>query len=261
MSSRETITAGGDRITYVGHATVLFELAGQRLLTDPVLRSNLLLVIRRQAAPPKEDVSQGIDAVLISHLHADHLDFPSLRKVGKDTLVIAPRGAGRTLARRGFHNLVELDPGEFTTVGAVEVRATEASHEGRRWKMGPPVEALGYEVRGHGHRLYFAGDTDLFEGMQQMAGSLDVALLPVSGWGPRIRSGHLDPRRAAQAAAILQPRLAVPIHWGTLLRADLARRRPDVLIEPARAFAARVYELAPHVETRVLAPGGTLSLH
>jgi L-ascorbate metabolism protein UlaG (beta-lactamase superfamily) len=250
-----------DRITYVGHATTLIELAGVRLLTDPVLRSRLLLLIRRHGATPASEISQAIDAVLISHLHADHLDFPSLRRLGRQMPVIVPSGGGRGLARRGFRNVVELDPGESTSVGPVEVRATPAAHEGRRWKAGRHVDAVGYLMHGGGRRLYFAGDTDLFEGMRDLAGSLDVALLPVAGWGPNIRVGHLDPDRAAQAAAILRPRIAVPIHWGTLLRADLARRWPDVLTAPPREFASRVAELAPSVDARVLAPGETLSLH
>jgi L-ascorbate metabolism protein UlaG (beta-lactamase superfamily) len=259
MSPRASAASEG-RITYVGHATVLFELAGSRLLTDPVLRSRLLLVIRRQAAPPGPDVSERIDAVLISHLHADHLDFPSLRRVGGGTLVLVPRGGGRTVARRGFRNVVELDPGDSTTVGSVEVRATPAAHEGRRWKTGPHVDALGYELRGGGRHFYFAGDTDLFEDMRELAGTLDVALLPVAGWGPSLHSGHLDPRRAAQAAAIMRPGIAVPIHWGTLLRAGLGRRRPELLTDPPRQFERHLAELAPGVEARVLAPGEALSL-
>jgi L-ascorbate metabolism protein UlaG (beta-lactamase superfamily) len=239
---------------------VLIELAGARLLSDPMLRSRLLLVIRRHGPMPAEEVGVDLDAVLISHLHPDHLDFPSLRRLGRDSRVIVPAGGGRALARRGFRDVVELEPGEATRTGAVEVRATLAAHEGRRYKIGPHVEALGYELRGGDRRVYFAGDTDLFPGMRELAGGLDLALLPVAGWGPRMPSGHLDPRRAAEAAAILRPRIAVPIHWGTLLRLDLARRLPGLLSDPPLEFVAQLAELAPEVQARVLDPGGSLEL-
>ena len=250
-----------DRVTYVGHATVLVELAGTRLLTDPVLRTRLLFVIRRFSPAPDPGVSTDLDAVLISHLHPDHLDFPSLRQVDRDTRVVVPAGASRLLARRGFWNVVELEPGETARVGQVTIRATPAEHEGRRYKVGRAVQALGYDLEGGGRRLYFAGDTDLFGGMSDLAGGLDVALLPIAGWGPRLHSGHLDPRRAAEAAAIMQPRIAVPIHWGTLLRVGLNRTRPELLTDPPREFEAQLAELAPDVKARVLDPCEALMLN
>jgi L-ascorbate metabolism protein UlaG (beta-lactamase superfamily) len=85
-----------------------------------------------------------------------------------------------------------------------------------------------------------------------------VALLPVWGWGPRVGPGHLDPDRAAQAAALLRPRVAVPVHWGTLASPGVWWRGDPA--EPARRFAARVAELAPGTLVRVLAPGGRLEL-
>ena len=248
-----------DQITYVGHATVLVELAGARVLTDPVLRSRLLLIIRRHGTLPADEVGTSLDAVLISHLHGDHLDFPSLRRLGPSTRIIAPFGAARTLARRGFRNVVELKPGESTRAG-VEISATPAIHDGRRYRVGPQVAALGYVLDGGSRRIYFAGDTELFPEMGELSDGLELTLLPVSGWGPRMSSGHLDPGRAAEAAAILRPRIAVPIHWGTLLRFDLAWRRPTQLTEPPLEFAAQVAELAPDVEVRVLDPGGSLEL-
>jgi len=103
--------------------------------------------------------------------------------------------------------------------------------------------------------VYFAGDTDLFDGMAEL-GPIDVALLPVSGWGPRLPAGHLDPRGAAEALRLLRPRIAVPIHWGTF-RAPFGARPDD---RPAREFAQAAAELAPEVEVRVLAIGETLAL-
>ncbi len=246
------------RITYVGHATVLLEIGATRLLTDPVLGARLLH-IRRHAPPPAPEVTAAIDAVLISHLHHDHLDFASLRRLGKRTPIIAPAGAGRTLRRRGYRAVTELAVGETATVGAAAITATPARHEGRRLKLGPAVDAVGFAIAGAGRRLYFAGDTDLFDEMAAL-GELDVAMLPIAGWGPRVGKGHLDPRSAARAAALLRPRIAVPIHWGTLLRIGLTERVEELLERPARRFVAELAAAAPQVEAAVLEPGEALEL-
>ena len=190
-----------DRITYVGHATALLELDGVRVLTDPMLRPRLLRVIVRHSPAPDPEIAKRIDAVLISHLHHDHLDFASLRRIGLGVRVIAPPGGGRVIRRRGFENVIELAAGETTLVRGVEVRATDAIHDGRRHKIGPRVDAIGYLLRTPARTVYFAGDTDLFEGMDELAGNLDAALLPIGGWGTKVGAGHLDPGRAAVAAA------------------------------------------------------------
>jgi L-ascorbate metabolism protein UlaG (beta-lactamase superfamily) len=256
------LTAAGPdlRITFVGHATVLVELGGVRLLTDPVLRSRFLH-IKRVAPPPAEAVARDIDAVLISHLHPDHLDFPSLRKIGRDVRVIAPAGGGWMLRARGVRNLTELAPRDATEVGGVEIAAVRAAHDGRRYPVGPAVDALCLDIRAPGRRVFFAGDTELFPEMRDLAGGLDVALLPIAGWGTRVGGkGHLDARSAAEAAAILQPRVAVPIHWGALLRGGLERTQPELLSDPPREFEAQLAELAPGVEAGILAPGESLEL-
>ena len=250
-----------DRVTYVGHGTVLIELGGKRVLTDPVLRPRMLGVIHRHGPVPGGEVTEGIDAVLLSHLHHDHVDFPSLKRLGRAVPVAVPPGAARTVRRRGFTNVVELGPGERAELGGVEVAGTRAVHEGRRFKIGPRVEAVGYEIAAGGPRVYFAGDTELFEEMAAMAGRIDVALLPIAGWGPRLEGkGHLTPRTAAEAAALIRPRVAVPIHWGTMLRFDLRRKAEEFLGGPVRAFAAAMAELAPDIELRVLQPGESLEL-
>ncbi len=142
-------------------------------------------------------------------------------------------------------------------VGGVTVRATYAEHESRRL-FGKDAPAVGYLVDGSS-RVYFAGDTDLFDDMHALAPDLDVALLPVAGWGPRLPAGHLDPRGAAEALARLRPRVAVPIHWGTYRRIGLDRR-PEALRAPAESFARFARELAPDVDVRVLQVGDTLEL-
>jgi L-ascorbate metabolism protein UlaG (beta-lactamase superfamily) len=107
--------------------------------------------------------------------------------------------------------------------------------------------------------VYFAGDTDLFDGMAGLASDLDVALVPIAGWGPRVPAGHLDPVRAAEAVRRLKPRVAIPIHWGTYRRFDL-RADAVSLWEPAHAFARQVAKVAPGVDVSILSPGGTLEI-
>ncbi len=96
--------------------------------------------------------------------------------------------------------------------------------------------------------------------MDELAGHIDVALLPIAGWGPKLGPGHLNPRSAAEAAARIRPRVVIPIHWGTLIRRDMVGRAPEFLGEPPRRFAAQLKELAPAVAISVLEPGESLEL-
>ena len=246
------------RLTWVGHATVLVEMDGVRLLTDPVVRGRLVH-LRRHAPPVAPEVVTAIDAVLISHMHSDHLDLPSLRRLPRGARVVGPRGSGRILRRLGFAGVTELAPGQRTTIGGVGVTAVPATHDGRRWPLGRAAGAVGFVLDG-AQRIYFAGDTDIYEAMAELAGGLDVALLPVWGWGPSLGPGHMDPEAAARAARLLQPRIAVPIHWGTLFPVGLARRRGELLVDPPHDFARHVAQLAPDVHVEILAPGGRLEL-
>jgi L-ascorbate metabolism protein UlaG (beta-lactamase superfamily) len=139
-------------------------------------------------------------------------------------------------------------------VAHVVVIATPAKHHGGRRPFGPRGKPLGF-VTAAEHSVYFAGDTDLFAEMEKIA-NVDVALLPVAGWGPKLGPGHLDPTRATEAAALVRPRVAVPIHWGTYYRG-----RPGAWVsEPPRAFAALMSKRNPEVEVRVLEPGGSFEL-
>jgi L-ascorbate metabolism protein UlaG (beta-lactamase superfamily) len=235
------------RVTYLGHSTTLVELDGVRLLTDPLLRRRVLHLRRSSTAAEPGSV----DAVLISHGHQDHLDLPSLDRLPRDTPVVIPRGLGPLVRARGFADVHEVDEGDEIELRGVSVRATHADHPGRALP-GRSTATVGYAVLGSA-RVFFAGDTGLFEGMDGLVPDLDVALLPIWGWGPTIGPGHLDPRAAAEALTMLRPRLAVPIHWGTL-RPFYRTARAGFLREPADAFVQAARELAPDVEVRVLAP-------
>jgi L-ascorbate metabolism protein UlaG (beta-lactamase superfamily) len=244
------------RITWIGHSTVLLELDGVRLLTDPLLRRQLFHV-RRVASGPDTSGLGDLDAVLVSHVHYDHLDLRSLRRLGGTPRFVVPAGAGAVLRGRGLGRVEEVDAGDTVDVGAVTVRATHAEHEASR-AFGGTVPAVGFVIEGS-RSVYFAGDTDVFDAMSDLAANLDVALLPVAGWGPRIPEGHLDPLRAAKALRLLRPRVAVPVHWGTYLRLGMPRD-PAILREPAESFVRHARELAPEVDVLVLPVGGRLEL-
>jgi L-ascorbate metabolism protein UlaG (beta-lactamase superfamily) len=244
-------------VVYVGHSTVLVELGGVRLLTDPLLRRRVGH-LRRQS-PVDVDSLRSPDAVLISHAHRDHLDLPSLRRLDRAVTAVVPRGLRSLVEGLGFERVVEVDAGESVSFGPVEVRATHAEHDERRRPAGRRAPALGYAISGS-RRIYFAGDTALFQAMDGLVPDLDLALLPIWGWGPTLGRGeHLDPASAAQALSLLRPRMAVPIHWGTYrpLHHGL-RREPDFLREPAEAFIREAASVAPEVEVRILKPGGRL---
>ena len=257
MMQRSTPTM--DRLTYIGHASALLRLDGVAILTDPMLRG-WLGPLRRQGPAPDPRVAELADLVLISHLHRDHLDLPSLRRVPSTTPVVAPRGASRWVDRAGTEQVEEMGVGETLTIGEVELTAVRARHDGYRDRhRGTPIEPLGYLIRRGGLTVYFAGDTDLFPEMSEL-GQVDVALLPVWGGGPSVGEGHLDPERAVRALELIRPRLAVPIHWGTFYPAGLRRLVPGPLTEPPREFARLASRSAPEVEVRVVEPGDETSL-
>jgi L-ascorbate metabolism protein UlaG (beta-lactamase superfamily) len=239
-------------LTWFGHSTLLVELDGVRVLTDPVLRKRVLHLRRREA------VSAGalgrVDAIIVSHGHWDHFDVGSLQIVGRSVRVVVPAGLGGVLRRRGWSDVLEVNAGERVAVGEVAVDATPATHGKARRLFAWRSAALGYVLSGS-QRVYFAGDTDLFPGMAELA-PLDLALLPVSGWGPRLPTGHLDPRRAAEALTLLRPRVAVPIHWGTFT--PWRTRAGDR--SPAQAFADAAAERAPDVEVVVPRLGEPIEL-
>jgi len=232
---------------------VLLELDGLRVLTDPVLGSRVAH-LRRQGPAPSADVADRLDVVLISHLHNDHADRRSLRRVSPETPALAPPGAGRFLESCGLTAVSELAPGESIRIGKVEITAVEAEHGLGRAPRSRRAEAVGFHLSGS-RRVYFAGDTDLFEGMAALDDKLDLALLPVWGWGPNLGPGHLNPERAARAAAMLSPRIAVPIHWGTFFPLGLAPLLPRRLSAPPHEFASWCEKLAPRVAVRILLPG------
>lgn len=245
-------------ITWWGHATCTVEDSGLRVLTDPLFARRLAHLRRRRGALPPPEAAVA-DAVLLSHLHADHLHLPSLARIAPGTRVLLPRGARRQvpgLARRLSHlRLVEVVPGDEVRLRDLVVRVVTARHDGRRLPLGPhAAPALGFVVRGEA-RTYFAGDTGLFDSMAEEVGEVDVALLPVGGWGPNLGHGHLDPARAALALARIAPRSAVPVHYGTYWPIGMDAVRPHEFHTPGEEFVRQAARMAPEVAVHRLGHG------
>ena len=162
------------------------------------------------------------------------------------------------MVRRSTREVIEVSPGEALELAGIRIHAVPAVHDGRRSPLSRPTEAVGYVIEAQ-RRVYFAGDTARFDEMAELA-DLDAALLPIWGWGPRLGPGHMDPDQAAEAVALMRPRLVVPIHWGTFRPIGPAARDMRLRSDPARRFAARVAQAAPGVVVRVLAPGESMTL-
>ena len=255
---------------FLGHSTVRVEIAGRTVLTDPVL-TRRIGPLRRVVPVPDPDTWAGVDLVLISHLHGDHLHLPSLRLLGTDTRIVVPRGAGDWLRRRGFAHVAEIGAGETLSDGDLRITGIRAEHSGHRFgprlTHGPDTDAVGHLLEGGGSTVYVSGDTALHDSMPLLGDrAVDVALLPVWGWGPNLGPGHLDPVEAAEAVALIRPRIAVPVHWGTLTvpgigpRSPLGARMRRLLVEPPRRFAAAVAERALATTVLVTEPGASVAL-
>jgi L-ascorbate metabolism protein UlaG (beta-lactamase superfamily) len=247
--------AGMDaNLVYLGHSTILAALPGMTVLTDPVIRPWIGPLRRTAQCPVPDRADLEADAIIVSHGHHDHLDLPSLRSLAGKSPIIVPAPLGRMVSRRGVTNVVEIRAGETIRVGKGTITAVPAYHSNMRMPFGPAADALGFVLAAGSLRVYFAGDTDLFPGMADLR-PLNVALLPVWGWGPMLGAGHLNPERAAAAVELLSPSLAIPIHWGSYWPAGMSRVAPGRLHAPPLEFRDAVVRLGLATRVEILGPG------
>ena len=258
-------------VTWAGHASLLIQLNGLNLLTDPIWSERASPVSwagpRRWVAPgiAFEDVPP-LDVVLLSHNHYDHLDDQTVRRLARthpQATWIVPLGLASFVQKRGAPGaVVELDWWQESSIKAVRIAATPAQHFSSRG-IGDRGDTLwcGFSLSGaNGRRVYFAGDTGYhpeFRTIGERYGPFDVALLPIGAYEPRwfMRYLHMNPEEAVAAFRALNARLMVPIHWGTFKLTDEAMDEP-----PIRARAAWDAAGLPPSGYRQLAHGETLTL-
>ena len=246
-------------LTWWGHSTSTWLDQSTSVLFDPVLTARLGHLRRvRGAAPPP--AAAHADLVLISHLHADHMHLPSLRLVTPSAVLITPAGSRRLLTpitARG-QEVREVEPGDLVEVAGLRVCVLAADHDGRRYPGSPHRgPALGYLVEGS-LRCWYPGDTGPDFADPDVA-HIDIALVPVGGWGPNLGRGHLDARQAAEAVRRVPSDCAVPVHWGTWWPIGLPQRRALIDL-PATAFAHHVARLAPATKVHLLQHGQSVTL-
>jgi L-ascorbate metabolism protein UlaG (beta-lactamase superfamily) len=218
--------ATGLRVTWLGHSTLLIEIDGKRILTDPVWgeRASPLAWLgpRRWYAPPLPlDELPQVDAVLISHDHYDHLDHPTILALrDRKALFVAPLGVGAHLAYWGVpeERIVELDWWERTEVSGLEIVCTPSRHASGRTLVDQDATLwAGYALIGAQHRAYFSGDTGLFPAMDDIGrelGPFDVTMIESGAYGSAWPDWHLGPEQAVTAHRMVRGELLVPIHWG-----------------------------------------------
>jgi L-ascorbate metabolism protein UlaG (beta-lactamase superfamily) len=241
------------KVVWLGHASVDVRMCGARFVTDPVLRPRLAHLRRYAAAAPLEP--GPIDAVLLSHLHHDHLDLPTIRRLPPATPLVVPLGSGRAVARMTGRDAIELAPGDHIVIAGTQITAVPASHSPGRFLRRIKGEPIGFLLERGDRIVYFAGDTDLHPVMADLPAP-DAALIPIWGWGPTLGPGHLDPTRAAAATGIVRARLVVPIHWGTFAPMRLGSGAPSWLRRPADDFVGAMRDIGLETPVALISPSG-----
>jgi L-ascorbate metabolism protein UlaG (beta-lactamase superfamily) len=252
-------------VTFIGHSSFFVQIAGRKVLIDPVF-SKRLIVLRRQRRPGLVVRElPPIDIVLLTHAHMDHLDMASLRRViratrgltGNTPQVVVPRGVEDLVESLGFSQVHRLEWWEEIELQGLKVTMTPCKHWGARMFRDMHRGYGGYVVEGGGQSLYHSGDTAYFDGFREIGRRLkpEVALLPIGAYFPdSYRSVHTSPEEAVRGFVDLGARQMIPMHYGTF---RLGREPMD---EPLKRLEAEAVRLGMKERIKVLEEGETMHL-
>jgi L-ascorbate metabolism protein UlaG (beta-lactamase superfamily) len=223
-------------LTWIGHATFLVQLGGASILTDPILSPRIALLKRLR--PPGIDFAAlpPIQVVTVSHNHRDHMDEPTLRRLGPAATYIVPQGLGAWFRQAGLAKVIELDWWQEATVAGVRFTLVPSHHWSRRG-LSDTNQTLwgGFVMSGGGRTVYHSGDTAYFSGFRDIGercGPIDAAMLPIGAYEPRwfMRPQHMNPVDAVRAFADLGAQRFVAMHWGTFVLTDEPVGEPPAIL-------------------------------
>lgn len=252
--------AESPRLTWIGHASFLLQMAGRGVLFDPVMSRRLGIYPRYTPPGLVPEQLPPVDTLLISHNHYDHLDVPTLRRLRKDLWVGVPLGLGDLLRRLGFREVHELDWWQSLDTGDLRISLVPARHWSRRGLFDVNRSLWGgWVVEGAGHAAFHAGDSAYFAGFAEIGRrfpGIGLAMMPVGAYEPGwfMERNHMTPEQAGQAFLDLGAKTFVPMHWGTFQLTD------ESLCEPAERIRAWFAAQRPQGELRQLAVGESLEV-
>jgi L-ascorbate metabolism protein UlaG (beta-lactamase superfamily) len=261
--SDSTITAA-----WIGHATVLINFFGTKIITDPVFSERIgINVLGLTTVGPKRLVAPAlsfeelppIDLILLSHAHMDHLDLPTIQRFDSKIPIVMAKNTSDVIDGLSFRTVIEMDWGENQKVLDVAFEAVQVKHFGWRfpWEEdrskgnwdGRSYNA--YVISKNGKKIFFGGDTAYQEFFLELAKrkiEVDLAMMPIGAYDPWIRN-HCNPEQAIRMAEFIQARHLMPIHWGTFIQSDEPTNEPIERFRKAIATSTSKLALDSHGQT------------